>query len=107
MYAQERQERIAGLVARRGRVSVSAVASSYAVTTETVRRDLAVLERAGVVRRVHGGAVSATGTGLIELTVPARDTTMGAEKDRIATAASGLRSPPSAACPRPTPTRQR
>ena len=31
----------------------------YGVTTETVRRDLSSLERAGLVRRVHGGAVPA------------------------------------------------
>ena len=59
MYAEERQHAIAGLVAERGRVSVAAVAERFGVTTETVRRDLAVLERAGVLRRVHGGAVPA------------------------------------------------
>jgi DeoR family fructose operon transcriptional repressor len=59
VYAEERQQAIADLVAARGRLSVNALAAEYAVTTETVRRDLSVLERAGVLRRVHGGAVPA------------------------------------------------
>ena len=59
MYAEERQQAIADLVAQRGRLSVNALAAEYAVTTETVRRDLSVLERAGILRRVHGGAVPA------------------------------------------------
>ena len=59
MYAEERQQAIAGLVTQRGRVAVTSVAEHFGVTTETVRRDLAVLERAGMLRRVHGGAVPA------------------------------------------------
>ena len=39
--------------------SVTALADRFDVTSETVRRDLAVLERSGSVQRVHGGAVKA------------------------------------------------
>ena len=56
MYAEERQQAIASLVIRQGRASVAELAQAYDVTTETVRRDLAVLDKAGLVRRVHGGA---------------------------------------------------
>lgn len=64
MYAEERQEAIATLVTQRGRVSVADLASTFDVTTETVRRDLDSLERAAVLRRVHGGAVPfAVGSG--------------------------------------------
>jgi DeoR family fructose operon transcriptional repressor len=55
MYAEERHEAIAGLVRQHGRVSVSEVASTFGVTTETVRRDLAALERAGLLRRCTAG----------------------------------------------------
>ena len=58
MYAEERQQAIADLVAQRGRLSVNELAESFQVTTETVRRDLSLLERAGLVRRVHGGTVN-------------------------------------------------
>ena len=51
MYAEERQQAIAGLVASEGRLSVLQLAERYGVTTETIRRDLSVLERAGLVRR--------------------------------------------------------
>ena len=59
MFAEERQQQIAGLVAASGRASVTDLAERFRITTETVRRDLAALESAGSVRRVHGGAVSA------------------------------------------------
>ena len=43
MYAEERQQAIATLVVEQGRIAVTAVAEQFGVTTETVRRDLAVL----------------------------------------------------------------
>jgi len=58
VFAEERQQLIAGLVAESGRASVTALAERFSITTETVRRDLAALEAAGTVRRVHGGAVA-------------------------------------------------
>ena len=84
MYAEERQQAIADLVAQRGRLSVNALAAEYAVTTETVRRDLSALERAGVVRRVHGGAVPAAALTALEAKVGDRDLAHADEKDRIA-----------------------
>src|ERR671912_401328 len=57
MYAQERQQDILRRARQAGRVDVVTLAEGLAVTTETIRRDLTVLERAGVVRRVHGGAL--------------------------------------------------
>ena len=76
-------------VAQRGRLSVNELAAEYAVTTETVRRDLSVLERAGVLRRVHGGAVPAASLTVIESRVGERDRAHADEKDRIAKAAAG------------------
>ena len=90
MYAEERQQAIAASVARRGRLSVAEIASDYAVTTETVRRDLTVLERAGVVRRVHGGVVPAAALTMIEIAVAERDRAHAPEKERIAQAGLDL-----------------
>ena len=90
MYAEERQQAIAALVARSGRLSVAELADRYAVTTETVRRDLSMLERAGLVRRVHGGVVSANALSVIEVAVSDRDHSSAAEKDRVAAAALTL-----------------
>lgn len=57
MYAMERQDLIERMLLDDGRVSVVALARRFDVTTETVRRDLAQLEIAGALHRVHGGAV--------------------------------------------------
>lgn len=93
MYAEERQQAIADLLSLRGRLSVSELAAEYEVTTETVRRDLSVLERAGVVRRVHGGAVPAEALTVLESRVDDRDRARADEKEAIARAALALLPP--------------
>lgn len=87
MYAEERQNAIAGLIGQRGRVSVADLADTFGVTTETVRRDLAALDRMGVVRRVHGGAVPVSAMTAVEPGMAEREHTRAREKDRIAAAA--------------------
>lgn len=57
MYAQERREAIVLRARLDGRVDVAALAAEFEVTAGTVRRDLTGLERNGLVRRVHGGAL--------------------------------------------------
>ncbi|BDZ41991.1 DeoR family transcriptional regulator [Paraoerskovia sediminicola] len=57
MYAAERQQTILSRARSAGRVEVTALAEDLGVTTETVRRDLTVLEERGSLRRVHGGAI--------------------------------------------------
>jgi DeoR family fructose operon transcriptional repressor len=88
MYAEERQQAIASLVITKGRASVAELAQTYDVTTETVRRDLAVLDKAGVLRRVHGGAVPVRTLHLVEADVGERETTRAEHKDAIAAAAA-------------------
>jgi len=58
MLPVERHRVIAEAVTSAGVVSTDALVALLAVSAETVRRDLAVLEERGVVRRVHGGAAS-------------------------------------------------
>lgn len=57
MYATERHELIERILLDDGRVAVVDLAGRFEVTTETIRRDLDAMERAGALRRVHGGAV--------------------------------------------------
>jgi DeoR family fructose operon transcriptional repressor len=90
VYAEERQQAIASLVMTQGRASVAELAQAYDVTTETVRRDLAVLDKAGVLRRVHGGAVPARALHLVEPGVGERETIRAEQKDAIAAAAIDL-----------------
>jgi DeoR family fructose operon transcriptional repressor len=86
MYLEERQGAILDRARAAGRVDVSALASEFNVTPETVRRDLTSLERHGLLRRVHGGAIPVERLGF-EPGLNAREETMGAEKGRIASAA--------------------
>jgi DeoR family fructose operon transcriptional repressor len=90
VYAEERQHAIASLVNERGRLAVAAVAEQFGVTTETVRRDLALLERAGMLRRVHGGAVQAGALTLVEPGLGERHDTRTEAKRKIAAAALDL-----------------
>ena len=94
MYAEERQQAIARLVTERGRMSVNQLAREYAVTTETVRRDLSSLERLGLVRRVHGGVVPPSSLSLIESGIRERDQVNTERKMRIAQAALAQLPPP-------------
>ncbi|GAA2247237.1 MULTISPECIES: DeoR/GlpR family DNA-binding transcription regulator [Streptomyces] len=86
MYAPERQQEILRLARDGGRVDVVSLAEEFQVTAETIRRDLKALDRAGLVRRVHGGAIPA-GRLDFEPDLAERETTAADEKDRIARAA--------------------
>ncbi|MET8115569.1 DeoR/GlpR family DNA-binding transcription regulator [Streptomyces prasinus] len=86
MYAPERQQEILRLARDSGRVDVVSLAVQFQVTAETIRRDLKTLDRAGVVRRVHGGAIP-IGRLDFEPDLAERETTAAGEKDRIARAA--------------------
>lgn len=86
MYAEERHQLIVQMARTEGRVDVGALAAELDVTPETVRRDLTTLERQGVLRRVHGGAIPVERLGF-EPSLADRDSRMQAEKERIAKAA--------------------
>ncbi|MDI3386569.1 DeoR/GlpR family DNA-binding transcription regulator [Streptomyces sp. B-S-A8] len=86
MYAPERQQEILRLARDSGRVDVLSLAEEFQVTAETIRRDLKALDRAGLVRRVHGGAIPA-GRLDFEPDLAERESTAADEKDRIAQAA--------------------
>lgn len=86
MYAEERQQYIVDLARRDGRVDVAELAVGLGLTGETIRRDLSMLERQGLLRRVHGGAIPVERLGF-EPVIAARDAVMSVEKDRIVKAA--------------------
>jgi DeoR family fructose operon transcriptional repressor len=86
MYAPERHQQILNRARAEGRVDVAGLAAELDVTPETVRRDLSALERLGLVRRVHGGAIPVERLG-IEPGVADRERVLAGEKERIAKAA--------------------
>jgi DeoR/GlpR family transcriptional regulator of sugar metabolism len=57
-FAQERQHEIAAALREHGRVEVTALAAHYAVSEDTIRRDLRLLAARGLVQKTHGGAVA-------------------------------------------------
>ena len=57
MWAHDRHQRILAMLDARGQVGAQNLADLLGVSRETIRRDLLDLDRAGRVRRVHGGAV--------------------------------------------------
>ena len=90
MFAQERQAEIAELVSASRRVSGADLSRRFDVTMETVRRDLAALEAAGRLRRVHGGAVSLDRPASVEAAMAGREAQKSPAKRRIAAAAVRL-----------------
>jgi DeoR/GlpR family transcriptional regulator of sugar metabolism len=92
LTAHERREQIARMVDDGQRVSVADLVVRFGVTDASIRRDLILLEGAGRLRRVHGGAVSlaaklAGGAFANKLRLHRE------EKARIAAAAARLVSP--------------
>lgn len=56
-YPTQRHQAIVDRLRMLGRVDVADVTAELGVTGETIRKDLIELERRGLLRRVHGGAV--------------------------------------------------
>lgn len=56
MKPHERQPQIEAIIRCEGEVSVEMLAQRFAVSSETIRRDLGVLAQIGRIQKVHGGA---------------------------------------------------
>ncbi len=63
MLTEERRHRVIEAIERAGTVSVQVLAEQFGVSSMTIRRDLQMLEDDGLVRRVHGGAITLRGRG--------------------------------------------
>ncbi len=93
--AGARRAALQRVIAERGFVSVADVAREIGISEMTVRRDLEVLERDGLVQRSHGGAVPAPPTTVIptEPSYAARRDLNREAKLRIAAAAAAMVKP--------------
>src|SRR4051812_42403052 len=89
VLAESRRREIAERLRATGAVTVAEVEERYGVSPMTARRDLAELERRGVVRRTHGGAVLPT-ISAHEDSFARRLEVAADEKLRLATAAVEL-----------------
>jgi len=61
MISDQRHQTIINLLEDLGAVTVSDLVKEFKVSEMTIRRDLDILENQGLLRRVHGGAVSRRG----------------------------------------------
>jgi DeoR/GlpR family transcriptional regulator of sugar metabolism len=82
LNAHQRRDLITRLVRDRGRVQVTELMAEFGLTDTSIRRDLSILENKGVLRRVHGGAVT-TNEGLQVIALEERINQHGVEKRRI------------------------
>lgn len=85
-----RKADLAAYVEQAGEVTVGDLAEHFAVSIDTIRRDLDQLDREGVVIRTHGGAVSAADAQLKDRALDVRLRMQTEEKDKIARLAAGL-----------------
>lgn len=83
----QRQLQLASLLAGADAVTLDALARKFGVSTQTIRRDLARLERQGLVRRTYGGAITREALDLSEPAFVARERAQSTEKRAIAQAA--------------------
>lgn len=90
MLARHRQSLILQDVRRSGSVRVSDLTQRLAVSDMTIRRDLEVLARAGLIEKVHGGAVLPGAPSSHEPGFEAKSVLAQPEKAAIARAAAAL-----------------
>ena len=85
MSLAPRQQSILERAREQGYVSIDELAQAFAVTPQTIRRDINQLAEQGLLRRTHGGAASA-GSSIQNTAYAMRAGLMRDEKQRIAEA---------------------
>jgi len=90
LLAEERRFRIREILSRQRTVMASELIRTLGVTAATIRRDLAVLQKEGVLIRSHGGAVSRTSSTSFQPSYDALGRIHRAEKQAIAWEAERL-----------------
>jgi DeoR/GlpR family transcriptional regulator of sugar metabolism len=93
MMKVERQEEIKSLLMRDKRVTVTSLCDMLEVSAVTVRADLADIEGAGFLRRVHGGAIlneDRRNQQVIDDIIAAINIPYDKEQEHIGTIAAGL-----------------
>lgn len=89
MNSHKRHQIILDLINQNDAVQVTELVSMFGVSEVTIRRDLDILERKGLLRRVHGGAISGSGRSY-EPPFISRSAKCSEEKQRIGKAAAEM-----------------
>ncbi len=89
MLSAERKLKIAEMVGKNGGIRTSELSDIFSVSEMTVLRDLATLEKQGILTRVYGGAVSSQSFST-EIPNIVREKIRTTEKNKIASLASKI-----------------
>ncbi|MBG0738171.1 DeoR/GlpR transcriptional regulator [Paeniglutamicibacter antarcticus] len=90
MLADARRSAITATVAREGVVRVADLAGMFSVSLMTVRRDIDVLDEAGLLEKIHGGAKIPGGASTHEPGFELKSTQALDEKEAIAAEAASI-----------------
>ena len=91
MLTQERYQTILTILSERDAVTVAELSAMLGISESTIRRDLNYLDEMGKLNKVFGGATALTrSSGIFEIDVAKRATTMSEEKTAIAKYAATL-----------------
>lgn len=93
LYAELRRQKTVSMVRDRQAVSVDELSNYFSVSAATIRSDLSILEKDGLLKRTHGGAISMSQTMGEELTSEEKAGQNLAQKQAIARAALGYIKP--------------
>ena len=88
LFADERRDQIAQLVAVRGRVRIAELVAQFGVTDPTIRKDLVALEEQNLLKRTYGGAIAQH--QIVSRDLPGRAAAAVEEKKAIAQACLDL-----------------
>ena len=83
MLNEERRKKLAELITRKKRILVGEVAEDFGLSEVTIRKDLKILERRGLLTRVHGGAILDRST-IVDLALDEKEHLNPQAKERIA-----------------------
>ncbi len=83
MIAEQRRQEILRFIEENGSIKISNLGKKFNVTDMTVRRDIDSLSERGLIKRVHGGAVSGNDNLDLATTFLKRNREFTLEKDRI------------------------
>jgi len=89
VFPEERRREIMAILHRDGRCLVAKLSKALEVSEVTIRQDLDQLEKEGLLRRTHGGAIPVAPIAQ-ERPFQVEESSHRAEKERIAEAAVGL-----------------
>jgi DeoR/GlpR family transcriptional regulator of sugar metabolism len=89
LSAGQRRDMIARQIRDQAQVKVTDLMEEFGLTDTSIRRDLSILEKKGILMRVHGGAVSTT-EGLQSIALEERTMQNGREKRMIGASAAAL-----------------